>query len=266
MNEEVKGIEEDKATIDVKEEVVLGVPQFSGDEEKGSFGEEPVSEGEVSGIEPEEERQGSVVFVLDEETIKAHKMPRPYPGNDGERVAVSIPQGNPWLTEQILSNPEMFRFHGQEHFPRNPVDYHTMHKVRATFDPLFQEEESKPFKKATPMGMGTLGFRGYGGGRKFTGRGGQVHKVSESGEVLQDLVEPPLPGFKERFREVLTLAKTHAADVISSFRERLGEYVDEKLVALEETVRPKAPEKKTSCSHRRGTMGERFGKDRNFTC
>ena len=267
MNEEIRTVEDEKVEVNVDEESVQEPESLQ--EEKVSAVEEspPAEEVDLEGGEEENVRLGSVFFVLDEETIREKKMPRPCPGVSGERVAVSIPQGNPWLTEQILENPERFRFHGQETAPRNPVDYHTMHKVRAAFDPIFPEDESKPFKKATPLGMGTLGNRESSGGRKFTGRGGQVHKVSESGEVLQDVVEPPPPGIRERMREVLDLAKTNAADVVSSFRETLGDYLDEKLVALEDFVRPVPPEEKHPPKpHRRGTMGERFGKGPNLQC
>lgn len=73
----------------------------------------------------------------------------------------------------------------------NRLDPETVRILADRFGPFFQAR----------MGM-EIPERGYS--KRFTGRGGQVHKVSPDGKVLEELVSPPPPTIRQRIANVLS--------------------------------------------------------------
>ena len=249
MIEEINTVEEETEVPEVVVESAEPVEESPPEQEE---------EASVSG-EPEEETveepcEGPMVFIMDEESIKAVKMPRLCPGThkrkpDPNEASVF----NPWLTDKVLRCLPQYVFPGLP-LPSGPLSQEDMKKILASFDPLVPKEQHEPLKKSTPMGVGQ-NLRS-GSSRGFTGRGGQVHKVGEDGHVsAKELVDSPLPTVRERFEDTIKTAKIGAADILSDFRKKFVGFFEEKLTALEGRLRPseeKIPPKK---NRRGGTAG-----------
>jgi len=268
MTEEITKIEEETAPTEVLSEEILEpseteeveVEVLSTEEEspEKSIDEMETVE-EVSREESEDACEGPRVFVLEEDDIQRVKMPRPAPG----------PMDASVLKKQAAH--QRYIFHGMSR--DGEVDPNEVAKAVLSFDPRVPEEAHKPFKKPGPFGIGSPWAQPKKRGHefvgpqspkyRFTGRGGQVHKVSADGEVLNELVGSSPPEIQERVLNVLDSIRTEVSDFISPYRV----WIADRLLKVEDKIRPKEKEEVADVQEcRDGFVFKKRRRKSNLSC